>query len=182
MFKDYYKILGVSTDASVEIIRKAYRNLSLKWHPDRNPDTDVTSIMQDINEAYAILKDEEKRSLYDEEYRSFMKDFGVCIKDECNRSYEPDYDYNDDYNTYEEERDWDFDYTYDYDVKDEKLKDEILKARQYAKDIVDDFIKNFGVLTKTASKGAADSILKYALAWIVAGILLFILGNIFTCS
>lgn len=182
MFKDYYKILGVSSNASNEVIRQAYRELSLRWHPDRNPGADVTSIMQDINEAYAILKDEATRALYDEEYRAFMMNTIDDMSVEGNQSYEQDANFKDDYNTYEEEKDWEYDYNYDYDVKDEKLKEEILKARQYAKEIVDDFIKNFGTLTKTASKGAFDNILKYIFAWILAGILLFIIGNMFTCS
>lgn len=183
MFKDYYKILGVSIDASIEVIKQAYRNLSLKYHPDRNPNPNVTSIMQDINEAYAILKDEGKRTLYNEEYKSFMMVERDVVRGE-NNTYESDEFFNDAYNTNESERekDWDFDYSYEYDVQDEKLKEEILKARQYAKEIVDDFLKNFGRLTKTASKGAIDNFLKYLLAWIAAGILLFILGNLFTCS
>lgn len=61
MFKDYYKILGISRQASAQEIKSAYRTMSKKWHPDINPGMDVTSIMQDINEAYAILKDENKK-------------------------------------------------------------------------------------------------------------------------
>ena len=61
MFKDYYKILGIHRQASAQEIKSAYRAMSIKWHPDKNPNVNVTSIMQDINEAYAILKDEEKR-------------------------------------------------------------------------------------------------------------------------
>lgn len=55
MFKDYYKILGIQRQASVQEIKSAYRIMSMKWHPDKNPNVDVTSVMQDINEAYAIL-------------------------------------------------------------------------------------------------------------------------------
>ena len=71
-FKDYYQILGIQVSASQEEIKKAYRRESRKWHPDVNPGVDVTEKMQDINEAYAILKDEEKRKRYDAEYRRFI--------------------------------------------------------------------------------------------------------------
>ena len=62
MFKDYYQILGIPLTSSRQDIKNAYRQLSLKWHPDKNPGIDVTEIMQDINEAYKILYDEENRS------------------------------------------------------------------------------------------------------------------------
>lgn len=66
MSEDLYKILGVEKNASQEQIKKAYRSLSLKWHPDRNPgNADATSIYQSINAAYEILGDENKRKEYD---------------------------------------------------------------------------------------------------------------------
>lgn len=68
MFKDYYKILDVSFGASSEEIRMAYKKQAMKWHPDRNPNQDVTSIMQDINEAYNILKNPITKKRYDKEY------------------------------------------------------------------------------------------------------------------
>ena len=67
MFKDYYQILDVSFSASKEEIKKAYRKMSLQWHPDRNPGADVTEMMQDINEAYKILNDDISRAKYDKE-------------------------------------------------------------------------------------------------------------------
>ena len=71
MFKDYYQILGIPLTSSRQDIKKSYRKLSLKWHPDKNPGIDVTEIMQDINEAYKILYDEESRARYDIEYQIF---------------------------------------------------------------------------------------------------------------
>lgn len=68
MFKDYYKILGVAQSSSISEIKSAYRTMSIKWHPDRNPSFKAKTVMQDINEAYAILNDEEKRHRYDVEY------------------------------------------------------------------------------------------------------------------
>lgn len=51
MFKDYYKILEISPDADSATVKDAYRKQALKWHPDRHPNMDVKSIMQDINEG-----------------------------------------------------------------------------------------------------------------------------------
>lgn len=64
--KDYYKILGVSRDATIDEIKKAYRRLALKYHPDRNPgDKEAEEKFKEINEAYAVLSDPEKRKQYD---------------------------------------------------------------------------------------------------------------------
>ncbi len=63
--KDYYEILGVKRDATQEEIKKAYRRLALKYHPDRNKDPDAEEKFKEISEAYAVLSDPEKRRQYD---------------------------------------------------------------------------------------------------------------------
>lgn len=63
--KDYYEILGVSRDADEEEIRRAYKRLAMKYHPDRNPDPKAAELMKEVNEAYAVLSDPEKRQIYD---------------------------------------------------------------------------------------------------------------------
>ncbi len=66
-YKDYYKILGVSKNASQEEIGKAYKKLARKYHPDLNPnDKDSEDKFKQINEANEVLKDPEKRKLYDQ--------------------------------------------------------------------------------------------------------------------
>ena len=67
--KNFYEILGVSNDASEMDIKKAYRTLSLKYHPDRNPNEEAKSIFQSIGEAYETLSDQAKRNQYDMELR-----------------------------------------------------------------------------------------------------------------
>jgi len=66
-WKDYYQILGVSTDASGEDIRKAFRHLALRYHPDHNPGNpkNAEEKFKEINEAYEVLGDEQKRRYYD---------------------------------------------------------------------------------------------------------------------
>ncbi len=65
--KDYYKILGVRHDADGAEIKKAYRKLAMKFHPDQNKDNPkAEEKFKEINEAYDVLKDEQKRSAYDQ--------------------------------------------------------------------------------------------------------------------
>ena len=63
--RDYYEVLGVSRDASKEAIKRAYRRLALKYHPDRNKSPDAAEKFKEISEAYAVLSDDEKRMRYD---------------------------------------------------------------------------------------------------------------------
>lgn len=63
---DYYSVLGISKTATQEEIKKAYRNLAFKYHPDRNPgDKDAEEKFKKISEAYNVLGDEKKRADYD---------------------------------------------------------------------------------------------------------------------
>jgi len=68
MGKDYYKILNIQKTAKPEEIKKAYKKLALKWHPDRNPDNKQVAEekFKEIAEAYEVLSDQEKRSIYDQ--------------------------------------------------------------------------------------------------------------------
>jgi curved DNA-binding protein len=64
-YKDYYKILGVERGASDEEVKKAYRKLARKYHPDVSKETNAKEKFQDVAEAYETLKDKEKRAGYD---------------------------------------------------------------------------------------------------------------------
>lgn len=64
--RDYYEVLGVSKNASADEIKKAYRQLALKYHPDRNPDDkDAEEKFKEAAEAYSVLSDSDKRARYD---------------------------------------------------------------------------------------------------------------------
>ncbi|MEO0750585.1 MAG: DnaJ C-terminal domain-containing protein [Pseudomonadota bacterium] len=65
-FKDYYDVLGVSKDASADDIKKAYRKLARKHHPDINSGATAEAKFKDVNEAYEVLKDPERRAAYDQ--------------------------------------------------------------------------------------------------------------------
>jgi len=65
--EDYYEILGCPRNANDATLKKAYRKLAVKWHPDKNPDNqEATNNFQKISEAYAVLSDEKKRQMYDQ--------------------------------------------------------------------------------------------------------------------
>lgn len=64
--RDFYNVLGVPRNASQDDIKKAYRNLAMRWHPDRNPDNDeVAARFKDLTEAYRTLSDPDRRARYD---------------------------------------------------------------------------------------------------------------------
>src|SRR5215218_5887766 len=63
--RDYYDVLGVARTASDDEIKKAYRKLALQFHPDRNKAPEATERFKEATEAYQVLSDSEKRSMYD---------------------------------------------------------------------------------------------------------------------
>jgi len=79
--KDYYKTLGVNENASFEEIKKTYRKLAFQYHPDKNPGNE--DMMKEINEAYAVLSNEHKRSEYD----SYRQSYGFFARDRFRQAY-----------------------------------------------------------------------------------------------
>lgn len=65
MGKDYYRILGIQRGATDEDIKKAYRKLALKYHPDKNKTPGAEDRFKEVAEAYEVLSDKKKRDVYD---------------------------------------------------------------------------------------------------------------------
>lgn len=70
-FKDYYAALGVGRDATADDIKKAFRKLARKYHPDVSKEADAEARMKEVNEAYTVLSDPEKRAAYDQLGRGY---------------------------------------------------------------------------------------------------------------
>lgn len=145
MFKDYYQILDIPSTATDDDIKKAYRIQSMKWHPDRNPGQDTTARMQDINEAYNILKDSDTRARYDAEYAKF--------------------------NATKYGRPESRDEAKEYDIEDETLKEDIKEARKAAEDYVREFYASLKKDTKKAAKGAWEEMKGYLFAALILSVI-----------
>lgn len=89
-FKDYYQALGVAKDADADAIKAAYRKLARKYHPDVSKEPDAQARMQEVNEAYAVLSDAEKRAAYDDLGR----------RHRAGQSFEPPPDWNADFGAF----------------------------------------------------------------------------------
>jgi hypothetical protein len=72
--KNYYAILGVPSTATPDEIKRAFRSLAIKFHPDKNPSPEAEALFKDITEAYDVLSDWEKRKLYDLQWENPFRD------------------------------------------------------------------------------------------------------------
>lgn len=160
MFTDYYKALEIQQSATLDEIKIAFKKQAVKWHPDRNPNFDTTEKMQEINEAYLILKDEEARSRYDIEYDKFKRFAESKTQHkESNSNY-----WKDEKSTYQE-----------YNFEDDILKKWMENARKQAIDLAKQTIKEVAELSLTATKAAGSKMLEMSIFYGVAALIVMLL-------
>jgi DnaJ-class molecular chaperone len=169
MFIDYYAILNIDIEANQSDIKNAFKYQALKWHPDKNPETDTTFRMQLINEAYLILKDKDARQRYDVEYRKYKKnqDQSQAKKDSSSETHgNPNNTSQNDFNDFEDNS---------YEIIDEILKKWMKNARSQAhllaKETIDDMIG----MSKVGGQAIFESLLTGVVKYIFFGIIMFII-------
>lgn len=167
VFKDYYQILEIEQSATIIEIKSAFKKQAIKWHPDKNIGMDTTLKMQDINEAYLMLKDIEARKRYDLEYRSFKtftaKKESTFNQKETNKE------------SYRTENQKQTESQPEYEFDDEILKNWMRNARKQAVDLAIQTIKEMGELSVTATKAAGSKMLEWTLGYVVSGFILFLI-------
>jgi curved DNA-binding protein CbpA len=158
MIPNYYKILGIRSDAKKDEIKKAYRKLALEFHPDKNKSADAHEKFISINEAYLILYDEEAREKYDKEYFMIFE----LKKDSTDTS-----DFKETYNRHNKESNNRF--------NDEVLNNWVKSAREqaerYAKMAFEEFYRLFKSFFKELIFQISNVIL------IIIGAIFFIYGS-----
>lgn len=161
MFIDYYEVLEIKQNATLEEIKIAFKKQALKWHPDKNLGIDTTEFMKEINEAYLILKDAEARERYDKEYIIFNL-FKKNLKEESNKEKsEKKYTYS------------------EYYSSDDTLNNWMKNAKQQAEDLANQTIEDFKGMVSVGLKEATKSAGNQFVYQIFVSILLVI---IFTLS
>ena len=79
--KDYYQILGLKFDSDGEAVKRAYRKLALKYHPDQNTGSSAQEKFIEITEAYEMLRDDHKRKVYNAMYTSYFMNRARSVND-----------------------------------------------------------------------------------------------------
>lgn len=170
MFKDYYKLLEITQNATNEEIKKAFREQAIKWHPDRNQGTDTTLRMQEINEAHLILKDKEARERYDIEYNKFKQ-----YQENKSRTESEKTKADKEKKNYQEQENSRRQNEYsDYKVEDDLLAKWMANAKSQAVELAKQTIKDFKGVTKAAANGCMNGIIQLVI-WVVVANLIFFL-------
>lgn len=170
MFIDYYELFEIDSASTQEEIKAAFRKQALKWHPDRNTETDTTRKMQMLNEAYLILKDVEARMKYDIAYESFLQ-YKYRKSDHKKTETEPDTKQE----TYTN-NDSEF---YDFEVADDDLEKWIRNARKQAVELAKQTIKDLKGMVSAGLVEGAKGAGKQLFYQIIAGFIFFVIIALF---
>lgn len=162
MFKDYYAILQIHQDATIEAIKVAYKKQALRWHPDKNPGMDTTVQMQEINEAYLILKDEDARKRYDVAYSRFNEYKRAQQQSEKTKEQEKTTTKETSSNTR------------DFDIEDDVLKRWMNNASEQAKEMVAQMLRDIKGVSTAAAQGCLQGILQLVLFTLIANAIFFL--------
>jgi len=176
MFVDYYVILEISFDANAETIKVAYKKQALKWHPDRNPGVDTTHRMQQINEAYLILKDTEARQLYDKEYQRYKEYQRQTSASQEQRRHQRHQQESQSQARQEQQKS--YSETFEdssYQVFDETLNKWMSNARKQAVNLAKQTIDDIIGMSKASAKAMANEVLKGVGKLIVFSIIMAII-------
>ena len=155
LFIDYYEILNVNFDSSKDDIKHSFKKLAIKWHPDKNLGSDTTLKMQDLNEAYLILKDNEARQRYNVEYKKYYNQLEVDEVLINPNKY-------DDITSKNKKK---------YDIEDYELLKWIKNAREQAVELAKMSLTDIKNITLQATEASLR-----AMAIQIAGIILFIVS------
>lgn len=165
MFKDYYSILEIPQTATQAEIKLAFKTQAIKWHPDKNVGSDTTFKMQEINEAYLILKDSEARRRYDIEYFKFKE-----YQEQTQSRQEPKEKQTNQNNSRTSNAN-----NREYKVEDETLEKWIRNARRQAVDLAKQTLKEIGELSVEASKKAGAKMFQMFIYYGISGLIVMLL-------
>lgn len=165
MFIDYYAILDIDISASQDDIKSAFKKQAIKWHPDKNPDIETTKRMQQINEAYLILKDLEAKERYDIEYRLYIS----INQQKESRIKESQMQYA------EEESDFE---DYSYSIKDDILNNWMTNAKRQAVNLAKQTIEDLKGMVNSGTKAAAKEAGSQFFAQIIISIIVIIIFSL----
>lgn len=174
MFVDYYAILKIDFDASQDTIKTAYKTQALKWHPDRNPGVDTTQRMQQINEAYLILKDAEARKRYDREYQRFKEYQRQSFQEQQERERQQQERARE--TRQEQQRTYSEPFEdSSYEVFDETLNKWMSNARKQAVNLAKQTIEDIVGMSKVSGKAMGEAAVKGIVRLIVFSIIMMII-------
>lgn len=156
MFKNYYKILDIPQNSSQEEIKNAFKKQAILWHPDKNTEIDTTEQMQNINEAFLILKDIDARERYDIEFNIYKNSINTPEKNEKSTHKKNDS-------------------SAEYVVNDEILNNWMNNAKKQSVDLAKQTIEDFKSIAKDGMNGAKKGITNQIIGTIIFFIIISVI-------